>query len=374
MQKFLVPVLALVVLVVGVYFVFEFQLGKRSDAGGAPPTAVVTRGDVEQVVDVSGDITPRTEVEIKSEISGRIMTILVREGESVDKGQLLVELDDRDLLDEMASTQTDISIARLQHEKARRDYERAKSLRERNLLSEQQYQDLETAYQLAEKSLLRSEQRLTNVKTRLSRTKIHSPLSGVVLTLNAVVGQVAVGASSVNSGTTLMKVANLDDLIISTHINQIDVARIEPRMRAEFRVDSLPGKKFRAELSSIAPVATVKNNIKGYAVVLGITGDKTGLRPGMTADVSIPVSVAKDVLTVPVTALFRPEGVQRRGADTMLVFVSPNGDVSAAQQREVRVGASNLSRVEIKSGLEENEVVLLVRPGAVGGQTGAGRS
>ena len=368
------PVLALVILVAGVYFVFEFQLGKRSDAGGAPPTAVVTRGDVEQVVDVSGDITPRREVEIKSEISGRIMRILVSEGESVQQGQLLVELDDRDLLDEMASTQTDISIARLQHEKARRDYERAKSRRERNLLSEQQYQDLETAYQLAEKSLLRSEQRLTNVKTRLSRTKIHSPLSGVVLTLNAVVGQVAVGASSVNSGTTLMKVANLDDLIISTHINQIDVARIEPGMRAEFRVDSLPGKKFRAELSSIAPVATVKNNIKGYAVVLGITGDKTGLRPGMTADVSIPVSVAKDVLTVPVTALFRPEGVQRRGADTMLVFVSPNGDVSTAQQREVRVGASNLSRVEIKSGLEENEVVLLVRPGAVGGQTGAGRS
>jgi hypothetical protein len=76
---------------------------------------------------------------------------------------------------------------------------------------------------------------------------------------------------------------------------------------------------------------------------------------------------------VPVTALFRQEGVPRRGADTMLVYVSPNGDLSAAEQREVRIGASDLSRVEIKSGLAENEIVLLVRPPGVE-QTGGRRS
>ncbi len=379
-KKLLAPALGLFILACGVYFVVQFQMGKAVKIGDSDlPMAVVERGDVESTVEVSGDIAPLVETEIKSEISGRIIAIHVREGENVREGQLLVELDDRDLLDEKAAVETEIAIAKLQHDKAQRDFQRAESLHKRDLLSLQQFLDAETAYLLARKSLLRSELKLKNVETRLSRTKIHSPMSGMVLIVNVIVGQVAIGATSVNNGTTLMKVANLNEMVIQTHINQIDIARLRAGMAADFSVDSLPKEKFKAVIRTIAPVATTRNNIKGYAVTLDINTGTDLLKPGMTADVKIPVAAAHDVLTVPVTALFRPEGRRILSQDRMLVFVAPQGALAEPEQREVEVGISNFSRVEIKSGLSENEKVLLVRPPTAGSEAtlrqspGAGR-
>jgi RND family efflux transporter MFP subunit len=208
--------------------------------------------------------------------------------------------------------------------------------------------------------LERSQKRLQTVNDKLEKTKVLSPMSGVVLELPVVQGQVVVGAASVNSGTLLMKVADLKRLLISTHVNQVDVARLKAGMPIRFTVDSLPGKEMEGRIDNIAPTATIVKNIKGFTVEMLIENPDPALRPGMTADLVIPIEKAEDVLSVPLAAVFsEPDG-------SKICFVEktdPDG-TTTAEKRPVKIGLSDTDHVQILSGLQENEPILLVRPEA----------
>ncbi len=317
-------------------------------------TAQVERRTIAQTVDIAGDISPVEQVEVKSEVSAKIKTLQVRLGQVVKSGELLLELDDQELLTEFASVKIEIEGARLEAIKAREDHERDKQLFDRQLIAEKNLVDSRIAMELAENRLERAQARQRNVEDRLSKTRILAPMPGLVLELPVVDGQVVVAAASVNSGTMIMKIANMERLLITTHINQVDVARLSEGMEVDFTVDSVPDVAMRARIRQIAPMASVVRNVKGFTVELLIDQPDERLKPGMTADVVIPLSVSENVLSVPLAAVFS-EGRQR------VAFVS-NGPGQPPVRREIEVGISNLDHVEIKSGLNDGETVLLTRP------------
>jgi multidrug efflux pump subunit AcrA (membrane-fusion protein) len=123
-------------------------------------------------------------------------------------------------------------------------------------------------------------------------------------------------------------------------------------MDVKFTVDSIPGAVMAGKVFRIAPTATIKNNIKGFQVEIRIAEPDPRLRPGMTADVVIPIAKVEGVLAVPLAAVFNEPG------DRKVVFLQGPDP----QPRPVEVGISNIHFVEIKSGLNENDVVLLARP------------
>lgn len=354
MKKLVLALLVLAAIAGAAYwFVHKGGSAKKPETAAPKVDAKVERRTIRTSVDVAGDVKPEKQVEVKPEISARILKIYVEEGSKVKAGDVLVDLDATELTTQKSAAETEIAIANLELQSAQRVLDRKTKLRASNLVTEEGFEDAQTALEVAEKKLLRSKQQLDNILSKLSKTQILAPLDGTVLSLPVVEGQVVVGAGSVNAGTVLMTIADLGRLVIECHVNQIDVAKIAPGMPFEFTVDSVENVKMKGEIATVAPISTLKNNVKGFSVNLRILEPDQRLRPGMTADVTIPTGKAEDVVCVPVTAVFV------NGGKKTAYVKSPSG---TPDEREISVGLVNVEFAEVKSGLREGETVYLVRP------------
>jgi multidrug efflux pump subunit AcrA (membrane-fusion protein) len=155
-------------------------------------------------------------------------------------------------------------------------------------------------------------------------------------------GQVVIAAASVNSGTSICSIANLTKLLVETHINQVDVARLEINRTVKLRAESLRDLEMDAKISFIAPIATIKNQVKGFDVQALIEKPNPRLRPGMTVN-----------MTVPIAAIFKGEG------NTKVIYVRTG---ETTQKRQVKIGVSNIDYAQILKGVDEGEEILLVEP------------
>lgn len=321
--------------------------------------APVTRETIVESVDVAGEVKPEVLIDVKPEISARILKIHVKEGDVVRAGSPVVDLDNTELLTEKSAAETEISIAELELEKAERIFKRQERLLKRAIASQSDFEDAETARDVAKQTLMKTRQQLDTIESRIIKSKIMAPLTGTVLALPIVENQVVVEAASVNSGTLLMSVADLSKLLIECHINQVDVAKLKVGMPFKFKVDALDQLLMKGVIQSIAPMATIVNNIKGYTVELKIEQPDPRLRPGMTAQVTIPISKMEGVLAVPISAVFDGAGDQR------VAYVALQG--RKPEERKIDVGISNTEFAEIRSGLRLGEIVALTRPVSPGG-------
>ncbi len=368
-------ILAIIVLGVGGFGLWRFSRNPASAGPGSengtnrPTAAAVERGAVNFSVGVAGEIGPAEQVSVRPEVNGRISELPVDVGDQVKKGSLLFALDDRDLNLEVETRQKEIDNTKLQLDKARiamdqakRDYLREQELFEAKLLSEQAYEASQQRHESAIKdheigrnAIERSEKDMALAGERLSKARIMAPFDCTVLTRPVSVGQAVSGSGGFNSGTEVLTIADLSAMVINAHVNQADVTHLKSGMQVEVQVDALPGLTIQGEVERIAPQATLRNNIKGYATRIFLKNLDPRVQPGMTASITIPVSAADDVLTVPLTAVFSEQGER-------YVFVR-NGDTS--ERRPVVIGVSDLFKVEIKSGLSEGELVALEQPAGI---------
>lgn len=313
-----------------------------------------SRRDIETNLLLTGEVTPAFKVEVKSEVSGKVKKIEVLTGDFVKKGEVLFVIDDTDLLTEKASAMTDIEGAQLSVDKNRGNYDRAKALFEQKLISKEVFANLEADLAIAENSWDKAKSRLQIVEDKLSKTRILAPSDGTVLDIPVNEGQVVVAAASVNSGTVLMTFADLSRLLIDSHVNQADAPRLVKDLPVEVNMPMTPESPVRAKIDTIAPLATVKNNIKGFKVEAVIEDNDGRLKPGMSVSMNVPVERVTDAVSVPVGAVFRERKEN-------VVYVRKSG---TTEKRKVVVGLTDMSHAEIKSGLQEGEEILLVEPAA----------
>ncbi len=309
--------------------------------------------DIDFSVEVAGDVAPSFQLDIKSEVSGKVKAVHVEPGDTVKSGDLLAEIDDRDLLTEKQSVLSEIDGAKLEMEKDKRNYERSKELFEAKLVSREQFDNLTSEFDIAQNNLIRAGRKLEITEEKLRKTKVISPIDGTVLTLPVIEGQVVIAAASVNSGTTLMTVANLEKLLVQTHVNQVDVARLKVDQPVKLKVDSLKDVVMTGKINFIAPVATVKGSVKGFDIEATIENPSARLRPGMTVNLNIPIAKADSAVSVPVSAIFRGDGNKK------VVYVRKG---EGTERREVKIGVTNFDFAEIKDGVIEGETVLLIEP------------
>jgi RND family efflux transporter MFP subunit len=215
------------------------------------------------------------------------------------------------------------------------------------------FDNLSADYQIAQNTLERAQRRLAIVDEKLVKTRIHVAAPGTVLDVRVIPGQVVIGAASVNSGTPLLTIADLTKLIVRTHVNQYDVAKLSAGQEVRISGESMPGTSIRAHISFIAPIAVPKNNIKGFNVEARVDAADPRLRPGMTVTMTVPVARAAGAVSVPISAVFR-------GSDDSRVVYAQNG--AQTETRTVEVGVTNLEFAEIKSGVQPGDRVLLVEP------------
>ncbi len=331
-----------------------FWLGGSSadnDRPGPRDVATVERRDLRDDIRLTGDVLPAFQVEIKPEVGGKIQKLSVRTGQEVKQGDLLVVIDDTDLLTEKAGAMTEIEGARLAVDKSRGNFERARELYQSKLISKEVFANLEADFRIAENTLAKAQRRLETVEDRLRKTRVLAPATGTILAVPVIEGQVVVAAASVNSGTSLATLADLSRLLIDTHVNQLDIEKI--RSGQEVKALAPDGTQLgQARINFIAPVATVKNNIKGFQVQAELYGEFARLRPGMAVSLDIPVAEARGALAVPVSAVFEEDG-------SKFVYLLQDGK---PRRQPVEVGAANLLHAQIVKGLQEGDRVLLTEP------------
>lgn len=314
--------------------------------------AMAERRDIESSLLLTGEVKPAFMSEVKGEVGGKIRKIHVNVGDFVKKGGLLVTIDDTDLLTEKAAAETEIEGAQLAVDKNRGNYERAASLFKQKLISKEVFANLEADLAISENTLEKAKSRLQIVMDKLDKTKITAPADGTVLDIPVTEGLVVVAAASVNSGTILMTFADLSQLLIESHVNQVDAPRLTRGQVVEVNMSDSTEEPVKASIEFIAPLAIVKNNIKGFEVQALIEDTEGRLKPGMSVSMNVPVGKAQHAVSVPVSAVFKD-------SKQNIVYVRKGG---LTEKRKVVVGVNNLSYVEIKSGVNEGEEILLVEP------------
>ena len=317
------------------------------------PTAQAERRDIREEIRLSGDVAPAFQVEIKPEVGGKLREVHASTGQMVKKGELLFVIDDSDLQIERSSAQVEIDGARVSVGKLAGNLGRARELFEAKLISKEVYENLDADHRLAENALQRAQRRLETVDDRIAKTRVPAPANGTILSVPVIAGQVVVPAVSVNAGTTLATLADISSLIVDAHVNQLDIGKVNLGDSVEVLGGADDAISSTAKITFIAPLATTKNNVKGFTVQAVLGGDTSAFRPGMTVAIRLPLATATAAISVPLAAVFET----RQGR---VVYV-PRGD-GPAEPRPVEVGATDLFHAEIRSGLQEGESVLLQRP------------
>lgn len=334
---------------------------KGQEEAGTPArrtTAVAELRDIDFAVNAAGEITPAEQVSVRPEINGKIELLPVDIGDRVKRGDLLFKLDDKELQQQRASNLTDISRAKLELEKAERDLERARRLLSEHLISQELFDDTKTRYELAKVALERSQRDLAIVEERLTKTEVRAPFDCTVLTRPVSIGQAVSGSGGFNSGTEVLTIADLNSMIINAHVNQADVPRLSTGQEVEVSVEAVPGLKVTGVVERIAPQATIKNNIKGYAARIVLKNVDSRVRPGMTANIKIPVASADNVTAVPLAAVFTEKNPDTGQMERFVYVQRGNG----FEKRTVKVGVADFFYAEIQEGLSAGEVVALEMP------------
>jgi RND family efflux transporter MFP subunit len=323
-----------------------------------PTEAVVGSREIKFSVNAAGEIGPAEQVSVKPEINGLIDLLLVDIGDSVKKGATLFTLDDKELQHQRSSSVTEIERTKLQLTQAERNFKRAEQLYNVHLISQEIYEQSKTDFELARNALQKTESELALIDEHLTKTKILAPFDCTILTRPVSVGQAVSGSGGFNSGTEVLTIADLNQMIINAHINQADITRLHVNQDVEVAVEAVAGLKVNGKIERIAPQATIKNNIKGFAVRVLLRDVDKRIRPGMTANVKIPVAVADNVLAVPLAAVFTEKNPDS-GMPERFVYVK-KGDVT--ERRPVTVGVSDFFFAEIQSGLASGDIVELEQP------------
>ncbi|NLF40327.1 efflux RND transporter periplasmic adaptor subunit [bacterium] len=371
MKKVVTIVLILAAAAGGVYaFVRWIQLANTESY--EIPVMSATNVTIIAQIEETGVIQPRNKVIIKSEVNGRVDALYANDGDVVTAGFILIELDRKDLLNRRRELELERREAMLNLENADLDFKRNSELFEQKLVSADVYDRMRIQLDLRKNSVAKIDSQIATVDDNLKKSIIASPLRGTVLNRAIEVGEVVIGASSVSSGTEIMQVAELDTLEVRSRVNEIDVSSLRTNMSVLISVDSLPGIVFTGSIEHIAPAAGTDQQasatrraadatpaIQGFEVRVLLSASGHTLKPGMMANLRIPLQSATNTLALPLAAVFCQDIEAAPMAQSFYVFVDQQTNFD---KRTVCVGIQNSEFVQITSGLTANTTVALERP------------
>lgn len=358
-----------------------------------PATTPVTRGSVEETVLASGVIQASSLVSVGAEVSGRIKSLNVALGDDVKSGDVIAEIDS--LNQENAVKVAEAALANISAQKeikeaslaqARVALARAEKLNPNKLISDADYQTAQLAVQTGEAELKsidaqiqQAELSVESAKLDLDRTRIVAPMDGTVVAVAVEVGQ---SLNANTSSPTIVKIANLDKMVVKAEISEADVPRVQPGQQVYFTVLGDPDTRIDATLRAVEPapesIASESDTSSAstavyYNGLFDVENPDHKLRISMTAQVTIVLDAAEDVLTLPASLL------TTKARDGSYVLAVWNTADERAEPRQVRVGLNNKVTAEIASGLEEGDLVvdasgLRVRTTGSGAGQGGGRN
>ena len=328
------------------------RAGQKTDATSAIATTRVESHDIADTIELTGEVVPLTLWEIKSEISGRVVRVHAQPGDSVSNGQILVELDRTKLESDVHEAERLMEAADISGKQALLDLHRTEKLRATGVVMEKELLDAQVKRDLALNNLDVQRARLVSARELLIQAVIKAPHAGMVLQHTLREGQVIVGANSFSQGTVLMPVADVSQLLVETNVNEIDSPRIKPGMTAQISFDTIRDGVFTGIIETVAPSATLVDQIRVFPVRIRFQGEPPPVKPGISANLNMTVEAVQGEPSLPLAAVF---------TDGPRHFVFKK-DGAGFVRVTVGIGVNSLERVEIRSGLKVGDEVALSRP------------
>lgn len=299
------PAWVLVVLVVLVAGAVWQVRGSRPHAGGADvATQPVARHDVSLTIEASGTIEPINLVEVKSKASGTITDMPVTVGSHVHAGDLVVQIDARDVQAQydQAKASMDAAAAKVQVSKDQKA--RADTLFTHGVLTADEHDAAQLDYVNAQAALVAARANLDQAKQRLDDATVRAPVAGTVLSQPVTAGQVISSAtSSVSGGTTIITMADLRQIQMRAMVAETDLGQVQPGQPASVTVDAYPDRTFQGTVVKIEPQAVIEQSVTNFPVLISLANEDQKLLPGMNGEVSLIVGHRTNVLTVPADAV-----------------------------------------------------------------------
>ncbi len=296
-----ISAIIVVALVASGYFVF----GRRDSSKYTYRFDKVSKGDMSVYVTATGTISAVISVDVGTQVSGIITKLYADFNSQVKAGQVIAKIDTTFLYQSVLDAEASLERAKAQYADSKRTYEREKGLYDKGLESEQNYSAALTTYESNGAALKSAVSALDRAKINLAYATIYAPIDGVVVNRAVDVGQ-TVAASF--SSPTLFTIANdLKNMQVQTTVDETDIGRVSIGQQATFTVDAYPSDKFTGVVSQIRLAPQSIQNVVNYIVIIDVNNDQLKLMPGMTANVSVLVASARDVLKVSNMALrFQP--------------------------------------------------------------------
>lgn len=320
----------------------------------------------------SGKLSNEDEVLLSTEVIGKVAALYVKEGDTVKQGQLLVQIDDEALRANVEQQQASVRVQQIAIEQQRlrlknleTQWERNRQLHERRLLDDNTFEvatnDLELAkldVRSREAQLEQAAAMLSEQEKNLSRTRVYSPIDGIVTSLDIEVGEMAIASTTNIAGSSLMTIANPDSIDTEVYVDEADIADVAIGQEAEIVAIGYPDKPMKGVVEEIAITAkppTANSQSLAFVVRIGFT-DTAGvqLRPGMSSRAEIFTSSGENLLAVPLQAVLVNED-RAQNLKEYRVFKFDNG---VARETQVEVGISDDTYQEITSGLNAGDRII----------------
>jgi HlyD family secretion protein len=352
-------------------------------------TAKVGRQRIVQTVNGTGRIQPKVQVKVSADVSARITKLAVKEGQWVEKGALLVELDRNRYLAavqsaeaQVRSAQANAALVSQTMNQSEKDLERSKELLARGLESQSAYDARQTAHQVevprhraALEQVAQAQAALRQARDDLSKTTIYAPMSGTVSELNKEAGEMALGSQF--QADVILVIADLSEMEAQVDVDENDIVNVALGQPAEIQVDALPGQVVKGVVREIGSSANASgagtaDQKTEFEIKIAVTEPLATLRPGMTATADIVTKTNPSALSVPLQSValrtidqLKKKGEKRKDAEARfkadrdgfveIVFCLEQGRAIA---RQVTTGIQSDEWIEITSGLKEGEEVV----------------
>ncbi len=354
----------------------------------------VQRSDIARSVVATGKVQPVTKVEVKSKASGIVTRLYVDINARVHQGQLLAQLDQQEILDQVAAQKAQLAAAEsnahaaaasIQYDRVNAEapdlpmfkhtYDRAQEMSTAGVVSKQALDDAQQRYLAAantrdkavaqitvDDSKLRQAQAqvsqaqasLKQLEEQLSYTTVTSPMDGVILSRDVEIGDAVSSILVLGSTATLvMTIGDVTQVYVQGKVDEADIGKVYLGQPARIKVESFKERAFVGKVTKIAPLGVEKDNVTTFEVRVSIDNPGGELKANMTANAEILLDEHKGVLTVPEQAVLYDKD---RNAS---VEVPDSSQKNGRRAMPIRVGISNGARVEVASGLKEGETVIV---------------
>ena len=312
--------------------------------------------DVARSTVLTGKIVPRNEVNIKPQINGIIAEIYKEAGQMVQQGEVIARLTVIPDMNSLSAAQSRVRLSEINLKQAQTNFDREKALYEKNLISAEEYEKTEQALSQAKEEYAASQESLEVIRDGVSSknatsssTLIRSTITGLILDIPIKVGNSVIQANTLNDGTTVATVANMNDLIFEGQIDETEVGSLYEGMPLTITIGALKDYTFDADLEYISPKAVENNGANQFKVKAAVKVDSEHtIRSGYSANAQIDLEKATNVLTVPESAL---EFVKEES------YVYKKGQDGTYTMTKVQTGLSDGVNIEIKEGLSEGDTV-----------------